>query len=1098
MAKINLEYITNLDPLLRAGQQIHSLNTEAQQLGQTMTGSFRKANENAETFDKTIKKTSKDVDGLSKEIDKSNKNAESFGSKLSNIATGFVAGQVITGGLQKINQAFSHAIDIQKEFEKSVQNLSAITGASGADLDFYKQKAIELGLSVKGGATAAVEAFKLIGSAQPQLLANKEALAAVTEEAILLSKASGLELPDAATRLTDAMNQFGASSDEARKFVDTLAAGAKFGAAEVPQVTDALLKFGVAAKASNINVTESVAAIELLGEKGLKGAEAGTALRNVFAKLSATKVLPKEAKQDLEKAGVDIGVLSDKSLSLEQRLTELSKIQNDANALTRVFGLENKNAAQSILQNLPRLKELTNQLGVQGVGSATEQAAKNMDTLDQALLETENQYNNMILSLTSGDFGNLIKGFVKDANESLKSFANQIKDAGILFQQGFGALQESKFDDFAKNFAEKLAPESRRATAQTLANEIKLLNAQLQSNSLLTDDQRKQYAEQVKNKAKLVNAILDLDKKQSVQGVELIQESAEQATEIDKEELNKRKKLREDFEKALLDLNKRVQAAQLERALPEEKIRLQQQFANEELDLYKDQFIKVAKLNDANFKLSVEQEQQFATIRNAINLKAADDLVKLEVDKQNRIAQARIQAAKQTAENLALEEQNLISGVGLTGRPSDVSEADFELVKQRQILAIQQEYAIKKLELKQESIRAEREAAIKGANGELELLKNRDDEESNIKRKQILDNLSLVEEKYARENEAAQDATAKLVNDIQRQRDDLDRKPPFNLLKYLGLSSNDLSNLKIITEKVVESINSMLDSQITAYDDIINKSKERQDEIGQEITDLQGKLENEQELGQRGLANNQDKIRAEIALKEEQQAKEKELELRAIEEKKKIQKQKLLLDTITQGSNMILAATEIYARAAAEGGPLGVPIAVAAIAAMFTAFATQKALALQAINEGKGFKDGVIDLQGPGTETSDSIPARLSKGESVITAKVTRKRKSLLEALATDSDPVIKRALLDELKGTGITINAGLPKELSNKKDAIRSEESKMFLVDNSKMERELLNVNKSLLLINKENKNKIFIDQNGNLHKKFGSHTTIIRKKNG
>jgi hypothetical protein len=37
-----------------------------------------------------------------------------------------------------------------------------------------------------------------------------------------------------------------------------------------------------------------------------------------------------------------------------------------------------------------------------------------------------------------------------------------------------------------------------------------------------------------------------------------------------------------------------------------------------------------------------------------------------------------------------------------------------------------------------------------------------------------------------------------------------------------------------------------------------------------------------------------------------------------------------------------------------------------------------------------GFKDGVIDLKGPGTTKSDSIQARLSKGESVMTAEETQ------------------------------------------------------------------------------------------------------------
>lgn len=1204
MAKINLEYVTNLDPLQRAGQQVHALNTEAQQLGQTMTDSFRKANKSTEDFDKTLKKTSDDAKKFNDEIQKNSKfstafqdqankvnelkeayknlalagrengkvarsikdeyeklekqlndvsssmkkvevQSESFGSKLSTMATGFVAGQVITGGLQKIGQAFSHAIDIQKEFEKSIQNLSAITGASDADLDFYSEQALKLGVTVKGGATSAVEAFKLIGSAKPELLANKEALVGVTEQAILLSQATGLELPDAATRLTDAMNQFGASSDQAGLFVDTLAAGAKFGASEVPQITEALLKFGVAAKASNINIVESTAAIELLGEKGLKGAEAGTALRNVFAKLSATKVLPKEAKKELEDAGINLKLLSDNTVPLQARLQELSKIQNNANALTRVFGLDNKNAAQSILQNLPRLEELTKQIGEQGLGSATEQASKNMDTLDQALLESENQYNNLILSITSGDFGELMKDFVKSANDSLKAFASQVADTGTLFTKGFGGLEDKKFKEQADNIAKSYAhigkntdaliekekqlevlrsktnnPEqlnklnalikenkkaieddaklNRSNVANGLANEIKSINVQLQNNKNLTEDQKSNYREQIKNKATLVNAILALDKKQAVASNEVITENLQEGTDETAKELEKRKKLYEDFQKALLDLNKRVQQAQLEQANPEDKIRLQKQFAQEELDLYKDQFIKVGKLADSNFKLSLAQEQQFLFLRNAINVKASQELVKLEVDRQNKIAQARLNSAKQTAENLALEEQNLISGVGLAGRPSDVSEADFEKIKQRQILDIQSEYAMKKLELKKQSIAAEQEVAIKGAEGELKILEGKDDEESNQKRKNIVDNLALVSEKYAREGEAVQDATAKTINDIQKQRDEIDKQQPFNLMKYLGLAGDDLNNLRIVADKMVETFDRMLEAQIKAYDQTIEESKKKQDQLDSEIQTLNSKLEQEQDISDRGLANNQDRIRAEIALKEEQKAKEQELELKAIEEKKKIQKQRLILDSALQLSNMILASTEIYAKAAATGGPAGVPIAIAAISAMFGAFIAEKALALKAINEGNGFKEGVIDLKGPGTETSDSIPARLSKGESVMTAKVTKKRKSLLEALASDQEALIKRALIDELKDSGVTLNTSLPKELANKKDSIKSIENNIFKPDNSAMEKKLTEINSKLQAQINANKNKTYLDQNGNLVKKFGSHTSIIKKRNG
>lgn len=58
----------------------------------------------------------------------------------------------------------------------------------------------------------------------------------------------------------------------------------------------------------------------------------------------------------------------------------------------------------------------------------------------------------------------------------------------------------------------------------------------------------------------------------------------------------------------------------------------------------------------------------------------------------------------------------------------------------------------------------------------------------------------------------------------------------------------------------------------------------------------------------------------------------------------------------------------------------------------------------------RGFAKGVINLQGPGTSTSDSIPARLSKGESVLTAAETKRSFGLLKAIRAKKidDSVIK------------------------------------------------------------------------------------------
>jgi TP901 family phage tail tape measure protein len=286
----------------------------------------------------------------------------------------------ITFAVQLIVGFFRDSVKAAKEFDAALKNLSAITGAQGEDLKFYADNAKAVGKEMGLSAKEVVEAYKLIGSAKPELLQNKEALAALTKEAIILSQAAGEELPQAATELTDALNQFSAPASEASRYINALAAGSKEGAAEIPDITEALLKFGVAAKASNISIEESVALIETLAEKGQKGAEAGTALRNVLAKLSAPDTLPTEALAALKDAGVDINLLADSTKPLSERLNELAKIQGNASAITRVFGLENKNAAQILIENRGRVDELSK--AVTGTSSAYEQAAKNTDTYE--------------------------------------------------------------------------------------------------------------------------------------------------------------------------------------------------------------------------------------------------------------------------------------------------------------------------------------------------------------------------------------------------------------------------------------------------------------------------------------------------------------------------------------------------------------------------------------------------------------------------------------------------------------------------------------------------------------------------------------------
>ena len=174
------------------------------------------------------------------------------------------------------------------DFEQVASNLSAITGATGEDLDFLKRKAIELGGATTKSATQALEGFKLIASAKPELLDNAAALAATTKEAIALSEASGLDIPAAAKSLTSALNQFDLAADQSSRVINVLAAGSKFAAAEIPDLAASLDEFGGVAASLNISLEESAAAVETLSAKNLKGARAGIQMRNVLLKLGGS------------------------------------------------------------------------------------------------------------------------------------------------------------------------------------------------------------------------------------------------------------------------------------------------------------------------------------------------------------------------------------------------------------------------------------------------------------------------------------------------------------------------------------------------------------------------------------------------------------------------------------------------------------------------------------------------------------------------------------------------------------------------------------------------------------------------------------------
>lgn len=283
-------------------------------------------------------------------------------------------------------------ITTTREYGQALSDLSAITGATGAQLKSLDEAAQEMGRSTEYSASQAVEALKLMASAKPELLQTADGLTEATKSALTLAQAAGSTLPDAARTLALSLNQFGAGAQEADRYINVLAAGAKFGASEIADTAAAIKNGGVAAAQAGVGFETLNAAIQVLAEREIKGGEAGTALRNVI--LALEKGTDKTLKPSVVGLSGALDNLSKKNLSTAQAV--------------KLFGVENINAASVLVDNRSKLNALT--LALTGTQTAHEQAAIRVNNLNGDIMGLTSAFEGMIIKIGQSSTGPLRSG----------------------------------------------------------------------------------------------------------------------------------------------------------------------------------------------------------------------------------------------------------------------------------------------------------------------------------------------------------------------------------------------------------------------------------------------------------------------------------------------------------------------------------------------------------------------------------------------------------------------------------------------------------------------------------------------------------------
>ena len=323
-------------------------------------------------------------------------------------------GEAVMSGLSAIKNFTTQAIQDYKTFEEKSKNLTALTGLQGDDIAYLEKKARDLAATATDTAAEVIDAFTLMGSAKPELLKDKEALAETTEAALTLAAAAKMDAKTSVESLAAAMNQFGAPAAEADRYINALAAGSQAGSAGVDSIAKSIVKFGATAAGANLSVEESVGLIETLAEKGLQGEVAGTKLNGVLLNLQTA------ANQKFNPAVV----------GMQQALDNLAAANLSTAEKVQLFGKGNIVAGEILIQNresFARLKE-----AVTGTNTAYEQAATNTDNLATKQKIAENTIQNVRIEL-----GQKVMPIVAAFYEKLAQFTNYIAPVLDWFEPFF-------------------------------------------------------------------------------------------------------------------------------------------------------------------------------------------------------------------------------------------------------------------------------------------------------------------------------------------------------------------------------------------------------------------------------------------------------------------------------------------------------------------------------------------------------------------------------------------------------------------------------------------------------------------------------------
>ena len=272
-------------------------------------------------FKANIASAKKSVDDLTKpDTKKPQKAFDDLANK------GALMGGAIALGVGKAVSSFV-------EFDAAMSGVAANSGATGAELESLRQKAMQLGADTQFSATEAAKGIDELAKAGVR---NADILNGGLKGALDLAAAGQIDVAQAAETTASALNQFGLEGGKAVHVADLLSNASSAAQGGVGDMAQALAQAGVAANATGLNIDETTTLLALFAKSGMIGSDAGTSLKTMLQRL-----IPQTdaAATAMEELGLHAYDAQGNFVGAEELIRQLSEGTKDLSQETKMAAL---------------------------------------------------------------------------------------------------------------------------------------------------------------------------------------------------------------------------------------------------------------------------------------------------------------------------------------------------------------------------------------------------------------------------------------------------------------------------------------------------------------------------------------------------------------------------------------------------------------------------------------------------------------------------------------------------------------------------------------------------------------------------------------